>query len=201
VNLIPAAVHRGYMKLVAPVAAWLVLRGVSPNAITITGTAFWIFGGLLYGEGEIRIAGWLLGVTAVFDVVDGEVARASGKSSTFGAFLDSTLDRVSDAAVFGGLAYFYATSATHRSPAMLVVCLCGLAGVMLVSCTRAKAESVGLTLKVGLMQRPERVILLSAPQAFFGLALHGLILAGVIVFLTATAWFTVAQRVRAAREQ
>jgi CDP-diacylglycerol--glycerol-3-phosphate 3-phosphatidyltransferase len=155
-----------------------------------------VFGGLLYGLGEIRWAGWLLGVTALFDVVDGEVARASGRTSAFGAFLDSTLDRVSDAAVFAGLTFFYATHNAHASRTMLVVCLLGLVGTMLVSYTRARAESMGLSLKVGVMQRPERVILLSAPQAFFGLAANGLVLALVMAFLTAASWLTVAQRVR-----
>jgi CDP-diacylglycerol--glycerol-3-phosphate 3-phosphatidyltransferase len=186
------------MRLISPLSAWLAARRVSPNAITLTGTLFWVLGGVLYGAGEIRAAGWLLGVTALFDVVDGQVARASGRSTPFGAFLDSTLDRIADGAVLGGLAFFYATSPGHGNAGMLVVCIAGLVGTLLISYTRARAEGLGLNGKVGAMQRPERVILLSAPQAFFGLALGGFVLASIVVFLTAVSWLTVVQRIVAA---
>jgi CDP-diacylglycerol--glycerol-3-phosphate 3-phosphatidyltransferase len=129
-------------------------------------------------------------------VLDGTVARRTGRTTTFGAFLDSSLDRVSDGAVMGGLAVFYATSAQHRSLPMLVVCLLGLVGAFMTSYTRARAEALGLEIKdIGMLQRPERVVLLSAPQAFFGLTLNGWVLAGIIVLLTVTAWITVVQRV------
>jgi CDP-diacylglycerol--glycerol-3-phosphate 3-phosphatidyltransferase len=134
-------------------------------------------------------------LTAFFDVVDGTVARRTGQSSVFGAFYDSTLDRIADAVVLAGLAVFYATSPKHASLPMLVVTLAGIVGGFLVSYTRARAEALGVDAKVGLMQRPERVVLLSAPQAFFGLALDGWVLAAIIVLLTVTSWVTAVQRV------
>jgi CDP-diacylglycerol--glycerol-3-phosphate 3-phosphatidyltransferase len=188
-------IKKGYLRLVDPVADWLVRWRVHPNTITIVGTLCTVAGGVIYGTGHIRTAGWFLGLTALFDVLDGTVARRSNRSSTFGAFLDSTLDRVADAAVMGGLATFYALNPAHRSVPMMIVCLLGLTGAFLTSYTRARAEALGIDAKVGLLQRPERVTLLSAPQAFFGLALNGWVLGIIIVILTVTAWVTVVQRI------
>jgi hypothetical protein len=83
-----------------------------PNVITTVGTLTYIVGGVIYASGHIRTAGWWLGLTAVFDVLDGKVARATGRTTIFGAFYDSTLDRVADGAVLGGLAVFFARDST-----------------------------------------------------------------------------------------
>ncbi|SRR5579883_601261 len=188
-------IKRGYLHLIEPIASVLVRRGVNPNIITTLGTCCSIAGGIIYGAGHIRTGGWFLGLTAFFDVVDGTVARRSGRTSIFGAFYDSSLDRIADAAVLAGLAVFYATNPRHASVPMLVVTLAGIVGGFLVSYTRARAEALGIDAKVGLMQRPERVVLLSAPQAFFGLALDGWVLAAIVVLLTVTSWATAVQRV------
>jgi CDP-diacylglycerol--glycerol-3-phosphate 3-phosphatidyltransferase len=128
-------------------------------------------------------------------VLDGMVARRSNTSSVFGAFLDSSLDRVADGAVLGGLAVFYALNPGPFSVPMVIVSLAGIIGAFLTSYTRARAEALGLDAKVGMLQRPERVVLLSVPQAFFGLTLNGWVLAIIIIILTITAWITVVQRV------
>jgi CDP-diacylglycerol--glycerol-3-phosphate 3-phosphatidyltransferase len=194
-KLLPDWIKNGYLRLIDPVANWLVKRGVHPNTITIVGTLCTVVGGIIYATGHIRTGGFFLGITALFDVLDGTVARRSNKSSTFGAFLDSTLDRLADGFVLGGLAVFYATSRVHGSVPLMITALLGLVGAFLTSYTRARAESLGLDAKVGLLQRPERVVLLSAPQALFGLVLGGWVLALIIVILTVTAWITVVQRV------
>jgi CDP-diacylglycerol--glycerol-3-phosphate 3-phosphatidyltransferase len=194
-KILPDWLKNGYLRLIDPVANWLVRRGVHPNTITAIGTVCTVVAGIIYGTGHIMTAGWFLGVTALFDVLDGTVARRSNKSSAFGAFLDSTLDRLADGAVLGGLAVFYALSAVHRSVPMVIVCLAGLIGAFLTSYTRARAEALGIDAKVGMLQRPERIVLLSAPQAFFGLTLNGWVLAVIIVILTVTAWITVVQRI------
>lgn len=188
------SIQRGYLRIIGPIGDWLVRRRVHPNTITTIGTLCTVIGGIIYATGHIRTAGWFLGLTAFFDVLDGTVARRTGQSSTFGAFYDSTLDRVSDGAVLGGLVYFYAFSPRYSSHVMLLVTLLGLVGAYMTSYTRARAEALGVDAKVGVLQRPERVTLLSAPQAFFGLALGGWILAAIIVLLTVTAWITVVQR-------
>ena len=194
-KIIPDWVKSGYLRLIDPVANWLVARGVHPNAITAVGTGCSVIGGIIYGTGHIRTAGLFLGITALFDVLDGTVARRSNRSSTFGAFLDSTLDRLADGAVLGGLAVYYALNARHHNTPMVIVCLAGLVGAFLTSYTRARAEALGIDAKVGMLQRPERVVLLSAPQGVFGLAVNGLVLGAIIVLLTVTAWVTVWQRI------
>jgi CDP-diacylglycerol--glycerol-3-phosphate 3-phosphatidyltransferase len=194
-KLLPDWITKGYLRLIDPVANWLVKRNVHPNTITVIGTFCTLVGGVIYATGHIRTGGWFLGLTALFDVLDGTVARRSNTSSTFGAFLDSTLDRLADGFVLGGLAVFYATSRLHANVPMLVVALMGLIGAFLTSYTRARAEALGLDAKIGFLQRPERVVLLSAPQAFFGLVFNGWVLALITIIVTVTAWITVVQRV------
>jgi CDP-diacylglycerol---glycerol-3-phosphate 3-phosphatidyltransferase len=195
------AIQRGYLRIIEPLVTWLVRAGVGPNTITTVGTLTYIAGGALYASGHVMLAGWWLGLTAVFDVLDGKVARATGRTTVFGAFYDSTLDRVADGAVLGGLAIFFARNSTLQGvphwagTPMVAVTLLGIVGTFLTSYTRARAEALGIDAKVGLMQRPERVTLLSAPQAFFGLALGGWVLMLIVAVLTVTAWITAVQRI------
>src|SRR5438270_13050017 len=200
-KILPDWLKNGYLRVIDPVANWLVRRGVHPNTITAIGTACSVAGGVIYGTGDISVGGFFLGITALFDVLDGTVARRTNRSSTFGAFLDSTLDRVADGAVLGGLAVFYALNPIHHSVPMMAVSLTGLIGAYMTSYIRARAEALGMDAKVGMMQRPERVVLLSAPQAFFGLGLNGLILGAIIIILTVTAWITVVQRMHFVYQQ
>jgi CDP-diacylglycerol--glycerol-3-phosphate 3-phosphatidyltransferase len=111
---------------------------------------------------------------------------------------------VADGAVLGGLAIFYAINPPHHSGVgysptvagwMLAVSIVGMIGAFMTSYTRARAEALGLDAKVGMLQRPERVVLLSVPQALFGLALNGWVLNTIILVLAVTAWITVVQRV------
>lgn len=188
------AIKAAYLRVIAPVADLMVRHRVSPNLITTVGTLCTMGAGVIFASGHIRTAGWFLGITALFDVLDGTVARRTGRSTIFGAFYDSTLDRVADGFVLGGIAIFYGVNEAHRSPVMLAIAIAGLIGTFLTSYTRARAESLGLDAKVGIMQRPERVVLLSAPQAFFGLALDGWVLACIVTLLSVTAWITAIQR-------
>ncbi len=194
-------IQRGYLRVIDPFAAWLIRRRIGPNTITTVGTLCYIVGGGIYASGHIMTAGWWLGLTAMFDVLDGKVARATGRSTVFGAFYDSTLDRVADGAVLGGLAIFFARNSTLQAvphwagTPMLAVTLLGIIGTFLTSYTRARAESLGIDAKVGMMQRPERVTLLSAPQALFGLVFGGWVLMLIVVLLSVTAWITAVQRI------
>ena len=186
---------KGALRAIEPAISLLARHNVSPNAITTVGTLLTVAAGVVYGTGHIMTAGWLMAVTAFFDVVDGEVARRTGRSTVFGAFYDSTLDRVADGALMAGLTVFYATNPVHHNVYMMVVCLLGIIGTFLVSYTRARAESLGIDAKVGVMQRPERIVLLSAPQALFGLFWNGWVLMGIVILLTVTAWITAVQRI------
>ena len=196
-KLLPDLLRSGYLRLIDPVADALVRRGVAPNTITTIGTLCAMASGVLYAGGWIRTGGWVMGLTALFDVLDGTVARRSGRSTAFGAFYDSTLDRVADGFVLGGFAVFFATRPGGWSLAMVVVSVLGLIGSYVTSYTRARADALGVDASGGVLQRPERVVLLSAPQAFFGLALDGFVLSAILVLLTVTAWLTAAQRIRA----
>ena len=189
------SIIKGYLRLIEPVAALLVRERVNPNVLTTIGTVCTVSGGAAFATGHIMLAGWIIGLTAIFDVLDGMVARRTGQSTVFGAFYDSTLDRVADGALLGGIAWFFATDATHRNLPIFAAALAGILGTFLVSYTRARAESLGIDAKVGIMQRAERIVILSVPQAFFGLALGGWVLAAVVVILAITAWITAVQRI------
>ncbi len=189
------SIKKGYLRLIEPVADYLVRHRVNPNVITTIGTLCTLAAAVIYAFGHISIAGWVLGLTALFDVLDGIVARRTGRETKFGAFYDSSLDRVSDGAVLAGLTVFYATDTPRHSVAMVVICLLAIIGTFLTSYTRARADALGIDAKVGLIQRVERVVLLSAPQAFFGLAYNGLILDTIIVTLAVTSWITAVQRI------
>lgn len=192
------AIRAGYLRLVEPLVEWCVAQRISPNVLTVLGTLACGAAGAMFATGWIHAGGWTLGLTAFFDVIDGAVARRSGRASIFGGFFDSTLDRVADALLFGGLAWFFAADGPQRSLPMLAVALVALSAVQITSYTRAKADALGVDLKgVGALERPERITLLAAPQAFFGLMLDGWILRGVVLLLAASAVWTVAQRTRA----
>jgi CDP-diacylglycerol---glycerol-3-phosphate 3-phosphatidyltransferase len=188
------AIKRGYLRLAEPLADYLVRRGVSPNEITTLGTFCTVATGAAFAMGHIRTGGWILGATAIFDVLDGMVARRSGKSTIFGAFYDSTLDRLADGALLGGLLIFYASDEVHRNVFMVIVTLLGVIGAFMTSYARARAEPLGIDAKVGLIQRAERLVLLCAPQAIFGLTLNGRVLMGIVVLLSVASWITVVQR-------
>src|SRR5256714_9400778 len=188
-------VKNGALRAIEPAIAFLARNKVHPNTITTVGTLLTVAASVVYATGHIMTAGWIMNVTAFFDVADGEVARRTGRSSVFGAFYDSTLDRVADGALMAGLAFFYATNRVHHNLYMVVVCLVCIVGTFLISYPRARPEALGIDAKIGWMQRPKRMVLLSVPQSFFGLFWNGWVLMGIILLLTVTAWITAVQRI------
>ncbi|MBX9927578.1 MAG: CDP-alcohol phosphatidyltransferase family protein [Gemmatimonadaceae bacterium] len=191
-----AATEQGFRRVIAPLSDYLVARRVNPNVLTTVGTLCACTAGIIFATGHISIAGWTLGLTATMDFFDGEVARRTGQSTVFGAFYDSTLDRIADGFVLGGLTFFYASNTVHHSLVMVVILLAGLLGTFVTSYTRSRAETLGVPMKgVGMMERAERIVLLSAPQAFFGLALNGWVLRVIITFLCVAAVITAGQRI------
>jgi len=188
-------VIKGFLRLIEPVASLLVRLRVNPNALTTIGTLGSVAGGLAFAVGRIRLAGAIVAVSAIFDILDGVVARRTEQSTVFGAFYDSTLDRVADGALFGGILYFFATDTQHASAIMVGVSAMALIGTFIISYTRARAEGLGIDAKVGFLQRPERVVLLCVPQLFLGLAFNGAVLIGVVCLLALSAWVTAVHRV------
>jgi CDP-diacylglycerol--glycerol-3-phosphate 3-phosphatidyltransferase len=158
-----------------------------------------VAGGVAFGFGYMRTGGIIIAATAIADALDGVVARRTNQVTVFGAFYDSTLDRIADGALLAGLAYFYAVNPIHSNRLMLAITLMAIIGTYMVSYARARAEALGINAKVGIMQRAERVALLSAPQALFGLAFDGWVLRAVVVVLTISAWHTAVRRINHVR--
>jgi len=133
--------------------------GVSPNTLTLLGYVLHLPVMIMLATGHLRLGGALFVVASAFDALDGSVAREMGQASTFGAFLDSVVDRFSEGTVLFGLLLYYLNSGARLEPALIYV---AVFGSLLVSYTRARAEGVGIACKEGLFTRFERVILLAA---------------------------------------
>lgn len=158
------AVGRSAQFLITAIVRALVLTRISPNAYTYIGLVFSIVAALLFGyaAGEnqarlFRYAALVILMAGFLDMVDGQVARASNRATVFGAFLDSVLDRYSDAALFFGLLVYYARA--NRFFYVVLTAVVMISSVM-VSYTRARAESLIGSCKVGFMERPERLVLI-----------------------------------------
>jgi len=148
---------RGRLLVVGRALAGL---GLTPNALTVIGVVLNIAVAVIIAIGQAQVGGALLLVASAFDMLDGAVARATGASSRFGGFLDSTLDRYSEAVVYGGvLIYLLDRPDDAKTGAILV--FVASAGALLISYARARAEAAGYKASVGLAARPERVILLA----------------------------------------
>src|SRR6185503_316042 len=146
----------GRTILSAIVGMFAALR-IHPNVLTLTGLAINIFAAILFAKGIFTWAGLVVLFASVFDMVDGEVARRTGRVTRFGAFFDSVIDRYSDMVLLLGLVLWYA-KLDRIFYAFLVVM--SLIGMIMTSYTRARAESLIPTCKVGFLERPERIVLL-----------------------------------------
>jgi len=129
--------------------------GISPNMLTVIGCLLQIGAGAIVAAGHLWAGGLVLGLTAVFDAFDGALARQRGGGTKFGAFLDSCLDRVAEAGVLLGLAWYFMQQPGQVEEILIYV---ALVGSLMVSYTRARAEGLGITCKEGLFTRVERTI-------------------------------------------
>jgi CDP-diacylglycerol--glycerol-3-phosphate 3-phosphatidyltransferase len=146
-----------WTKVISPVAHLLIRLGVSPDAVTVVGTLGVVAGALVFFPQGKLLTGVLVITAFVFsDLLDGTMARLTGKSSPFGAFLDSTLDRVGDGAIFAGLALYFAGPGDSRLYLVLALICLVMGGVT--SYARARAESVGFQAKVGIAERADRLV-------------------------------------------
>lgn len=156
-------------------ARLLVKAHLTPNALTLIGLLFNVFTGWILAIGELFIGGFLVLFSGWFDMLDGAMARMTGKTTRFGAFFDSSVDRLSEAALFLGLLIFYADG-DHDIEVVLIYV--AIIASMMVSYTRARAEGLGLKGDVGLLARPERVVILTL----------GLLLSGMSFALVVALW-------------
>jgi len=141
-----------------PVARVIGRMGISPNVVTLTGSLLNLGVAWVLAQGYLRVGGVLVPLVSLFDALDGTVARLMGKRSRFGAFLDSTMDRFSEAILYLGLLIYY-TRLGARQEILLIYAT--IVGSLMVSYARARAEGLGLDCKVGLLTRLERIVILT----------------------------------------
>ncbi|HEU4698210.1 MAG TPA: CDP-alcohol phosphatidyltransferase family protein [Gemmatimonadales bacterium] len=189
------ALERPYYAVVRPAVDRLIRSGVRPNTITTVGTGLVLASAVAYGLGHIRIGGLLLLVSGVADTLDGQVARGGAMVTKFGAFYDSTLDRVGDGATFIGIGAFllYAPDVAWR-PLAVILCMVAILSSLLVSYARARAEGLGLECKVGIAQRAERILGLGLASLLVGAGPHALVLEAMVGLLALASVITVVQR-------
>jgi CDP-diacylglycerol---glycerol-3-phosphate 3-phosphatidyltransferase len=184
-------------KVVAPVIGRLARSGVTPDAITITGTLGAVAGAVgLIATGHLFWGAFTVTVFVLLDMLDGALARARGGGSVFGAVLDSTGDRAADAAIFGALVWWFSGAGDNRLLVLLSL-LCLVLGV-LTSYIKARAEGVGLSCDVGVVERTERLILVLVGTGFTGLGIPYALHVALWVLLVGSA-ITVGQRILAVR--
>ncbi len=188
-------------KVLNPVAGLLVRLGVSPDAVTVVGTLGVAAGALVfYPRGEFLVGTLVIAVFVFADTLDGIMARRLGRSSSWGAYLDSTLDRVGDAAVFGGLVLWYAGDGADTAMAALALACLILGSV--VSYAKARAEGLGMTANVGIAERADRLVVVLVATGLTGLFDLPTAVLGVVLGLLALASLvTVVQRVLTVRRQ
>jgi CDP-diacylglycerol--glycerol-3-phosphate 3-phosphatidyltransferase len=187
-------------KLFTPLARLFLKLGMSPDVVTIVGTVGVCVGALgFYPRHEFFWGSILVSVFALSDTIDGVMARLSGRSSKWGAYLDSTLDRVGDSAVFGGLVLWYAgDGATPYLAALALACL--ILGSV-VSYSKARAEGLGMTANVGIAERADRLVAVLVATGFVGLGLPEVVLTVVLALLALASLITVVQRMLEVRRQ
>ena len=171
-------------------------KKVHPNLITTSGFAFTVLAGFLYGVDHVRTAGFFVLLGGAHDIFDGRVARVSGLQSKFGAFYDSVLDRISEVVIYIGLISLYNQyEMSLLNIGMIYMIALAMAGSLMISYTRAKAETLGLQCSVGLMQRAERVVLLGFGSLIFGLSGDGLVISVIIVIFAVLTNITAIRRI------
>ncbi len=173
-------------RVVKPVGEQLRRTKLSPDHLTLIGLVVACGAAVAIGLGALRLGLLLVVLAALPDLLDGALAKASNQSSQRGAFFDSTIDRVTDAVLLGGVAWFLAS---QRGGHAAVLPFAVMAVSSLISYQRAKAESLGLTAKGGLMERAERIILLCVGLLFDSMLFWTMILMLVLVTITAVQRF------------
>src|SRR5579875_1375489 len=190
-------------KFFAPLAKLLLRLGISPDIVTIVGTLGVCAGALAFYPRGAFFWGTVVITLFIFsDTLDGNMARMSGRSSVWGAYLDSTLDRVGDAAIFGALVLWYAGDGDNLVMAGLALA-CLILG-MVVSYSKARAEGLGMTANVGIAERSERLVAVLVTTGLVGipwLHLPTAVLGVVLALIAVASFVTVLQRMLTVRRQ
>lgn len=163
----------------------------TPNQVTVAGSALTFLAAGLVAFGQLLPAGIVLALAGTFDILDGALARSSHRSYQYGAFLDSTLDRYSEAAIYVGLAAYFVGAGGSMQRWLVLATVAALAGSFLVSYVRARAQSLGFTCESGMFARPERVV-----ATVTGLVFGGVVLYAIVFLLAILTNLTALQRIR-----
>ena len=187
--------EKPFYAAVKPLVERLIRAGVRPNTITTIGTGLVLVSARRVCHGAYPDRRALLLLSGVADTLDGQVARGGAMVTRFGAFYDSTLDRVGDGATFIGIGAFLLTApdVAYRTPAV-ILCMVAILASVLVSYARARAEGLGLDCKVGIAQRAERILGLGLASLVFGAGRHALLLEVIVALLAIASIITVVQR-------
>jgi CDP-diacylglycerol--glycerol-3-phosphate 3-phosphatidyltransferase len=190
----PPPARNGAQEFRAQAREALIESRLTPNAISMVGLVGNLIAAVLIVQGMFVLGGLAFIAGSVMDTLDGRYSRMSGKGTLFGAFLDSTLDRIAEGVVITAIAWYFADSGDSLAAA---ACVYVVLGSVMVSYTRARAEALGVECKVGLATRPVRVVILSIGILFAeGLGLGDFsLLAPAIYVMAALTTFTVIQRV------
>jgi CDP-diacylglycerol--glycerol-3-phosphate 3-phosphatidyltransferase len=186
--------------VLAPVVNLLLKLGVHPDLVTLVGTLGVAAGALaFYPRGELLVGTLVITAFVFSDTIDGIMARRIGRSGKWGAYLDSTLDRVGDAAIFGGLVLWFAGDGDEAYMAALALACLILGSV--VSYAKARAEGLGMTANVGIAERADRLVAVLLTTGLVGLGLPPVVLLVVLALLAVASLVTVVQRVLVVRRQ
>jgi len=187
INILPDGVKNWYLRLIQPVVDFFIRLELNPNFFTTIGFVLTVGSALLFATGYLRIAGGIILLAGTFDIIDGKVARLSGRVTKFGALYDSTLDRYSEVIMFFGLAFYFVKADMFLTS---IAVSFALGGSVMVSYVRARAEALGFHCKVGIMQRPERLVYVG-----FGAIFHLYVLIFAIMLIAIFANITAIQRI------
>lgn len=213
IAFISARNRKRFLRIISPVGKLFARIGIHPDILTLTGLVLSIAAGLVYCNGSFFWAAWVLVLAGSCDALDGQLARQTNKNSQFGAFMDSTLDRYSDMLPLLGIGYYFAGGPAFLGPAagiqsrdpgywIVVVIFLAVTGSFMVSYTRARAEGLGVPCKKGLMQRPERIVLLIIGSLLGAIPEIGIILVKVtLIFLALSTNITAMYRIYHVRQQ
>jgi CDP-diacylglycerol--glycerol-3-phosphate 3-phosphatidyltransferase len=194
-KLVTKSLEQAFYAATNPVAEWLLKAHVRPNTLTTIGALVVVVSAVFFAFGWIRVGGALLLSSGIVDTFDGQVARRGGMVSKFGAFYDSTLDRVGDGATFIGIAAYllHAPGVVWRIETA-VLCMVAILSSLLVSYARARAEGLGIDCKVGVVQRAERLLAIGVPSVLVGAGPNGVVLQVIVAVLAVLSTVTVVQR-------
>jgi len=196
--LLSSKIKTWYENMLGPFVRTSVRFGIQPNTLTVLGFGITLISAGLFAIGSFRWAGLVMFLGGSLDVLDGHLARATENRSIFGALLDSTLDRYSEIAVFVGIIAFYLFYATESdlNAWWILASVTAISGSLMVSYVRARAEGLGRTCTVGLMQRPERILCLGS-----GALLGAAYLPIALVLIAVVSNFTALSRMVHIRKQ